>query len=139
MANSADPDQLASEEANSSGSTLQNRVYPGSAGQGLIHGVQKFNIIKYITGKGTVKSAQTVKGTSPAVKGSSPAVKGTSPAVKGTSPAVKGTSPAVASGSPAMRGKTSALRGRGGSRQTGVLIQNRHVDIYRVAACKFNA
>ena len=37
MANSADPDQLASEEANWSGSTLffKCRVYPGSAGQGL--------------------------------------------------------------------------------------------------------
>ena len=36
MANSADPDQLASSEANWSGSTLcKGRVYPGSAGQGL--------------------------------------------------------------------------------------------------------
>ena len=38
MANSADPDQLASSEANWSGATLlQNRVYPGSAGQELIN------------------------------------------------------------------------------------------------------
>ena len=35
MANSADPDPLASSEANWSGSTLFARVYPGSAGQGL--------------------------------------------------------------------------------------------------------
>ena len=36
MANSVDPDQLASSEANWSGSTVCNgRVYPGSAGQGL--------------------------------------------------------------------------------------------------------
>ena len=37
MANSADPDQLASSEANWSGSTLfaKGRVYAGSAGQGL--------------------------------------------------------------------------------------------------------
>ena len=37
MANSADPDQLASSEANWSGSTAvcKGRVYPGSAGQGL--------------------------------------------------------------------------------------------------------
>ena len=37
MANSADPDQLASEEVNWSGSTLfaKGIVYPGSAGQGL--------------------------------------------------------------------------------------------------------
>ena len=37
MANSADPDQLVSSEANWSGFTLfeKGRVYPGSAGQGL--------------------------------------------------------------------------------------------------------
>ena len=36
MANSADPDQLASSEANRSGSTLcKGRVYLDSAGQGL--------------------------------------------------------------------------------------------------------
>ena len=37
MANSADPDQLASEEAKWSGSILfaKAEVYPGSAGQGL--------------------------------------------------------------------------------------------------------
>ena len=37
MANSADPDQLASEEAIWSGSTLfaKGRLYPGSAGKGL--------------------------------------------------------------------------------------------------------
>ena len=37
MANSVEPDQLASEEANWSGSTLigKSRVYPGSAGQAL--------------------------------------------------------------------------------------------------------
>ena len=36
MANSADPDQLASSEANRSGSTVcKDSVYPGSAGQGL--------------------------------------------------------------------------------------------------------
>ena len=36
MINSADPDQLASSEANWSGSTLFTKtVYPGSAGQGL--------------------------------------------------------------------------------------------------------
>ena len=37
MTNSADPDQLASSDANLSGSTLcKDRVYPGSAGQELI-------------------------------------------------------------------------------------------------------
>ena len=36
MANSADPDQLAS-EANWSGSTLFAKAYPGSAGLGLKH------------------------------------------------------------------------------------------------------
>ena len=37
MANSADPDQLASSEANWSGSALfAVRIYPGSAGQGLM-------------------------------------------------------------------------------------------------------
>ena len=36
MANSADPDQLASSEANWSGDTVyKGRVYPGSVGQGL--------------------------------------------------------------------------------------------------------
>ena len=35
MVNSADPDQLASSEANWSGSVCKGRVYPGSAGQGL--------------------------------------------------------------------------------------------------------
>ena len=36
MTNSADPDQLASSEANWSGYTVcKDRVYPGSAGQGL--------------------------------------------------------------------------------------------------------
>ena len=37
MANSADPDQLASSEANWSGSTLFAKVGPVSAGQGLKH------------------------------------------------------------------------------------------------------
>ena len=43
MTNSADPDQLASSEANWSGSTLfyKGRVYPGSAGQGLINQKQE--------------------------------------------------------------------------------------------------
>ena len=37
MSNSADPDQLASSEANRSGSTVcKGRVYPGSAGQGFM-------------------------------------------------------------------------------------------------------
>ena len=37
MANSVDPDQFASEEANWSGYTVfKSRVYPGSAGQGLV-------------------------------------------------------------------------------------------------------
>ena len=39
MTNSADPDQLAFSKANWSGSTLfcKGRIYPGSAGQGLIN------------------------------------------------------------------------------------------------------
>ena len=38
MANSADPDKLASSEANDLDlHCLQNRVYPGSAGQGLMY------------------------------------------------------------------------------------------------------
>ena len=39
MANSAEPDQLASSEANWSGSTLFALLYPGSAGQGLTLGL----------------------------------------------------------------------------------------------------
>ena len=44
MANSADPDQLASSEANWSNlHCLQNRVYPGSAGQGLMEKRKDFD------------------------------------------------------------------------------------------------
>ena len=57
MANSADPNQLASSEANWSGYTLQNRVYPGSAGQGLIRTegldyLDKFLLSFCFSGKG---------------------------------------------------------------------------------------
>ena len=47
MANSADPDQLASSEANWSGSTLfeKGRIYPGSAGQGLNLEVKIWSLI----------------------------------------------------------------------------------------------
>ena len=36
MTNNADPDQLASSEANWSGSTLFAKAYPGPAGPGLV-------------------------------------------------------------------------------------------------------
>ena len=50
MANSADPDQFASSEANWSGSTLfcKDRAYLGSAGQGLMY--ISHNVIKHVFG-----------------------------------------------------------------------------------------
>ena len=42
MVNCADPDQLASSEANWSGSTLFEKAYPGSVGPGLIVGEMEF-------------------------------------------------------------------------------------------------
>ena len=57
MANSADSDQLASSEANWSGSTVcKGRVYPGSAGQGLRYYILFAGNVKPIFWK----SAQTL-------------------------------------------------------------------------------